>query len=159
MKKYSIIALLLMAFLLSGCSVQDSTAANGSTQTAQGNTQQAAVEIAPVDVDLTQMSGTMVYSYVYNIVYSPQEYIGQRFKISGVSDESYWDQTDMTYRYIVVDDATACCAQGLEYVLAQNGSYPQVGENIIITGVFESYDELGETYYHIVADDIQTSLA
>ena len=36
-----------------------------------------------VDVDLTQMNATMVYSEVYNMLYYPDEYVGKIVKING----------------------------------------------------------------------------
>lgn len=146
MKK--LIAILLpVCLLLSGCGKQ----AADSTQTS------AKVDSAAVsEIDLTQMSGTMVYSYVYNIVNTPQEYEGQCFRIQGTSDASYWDETDTTYHYIVIADATACCAQGLEFILSDgHAQYPEAGANIEIRGVLEPYMEEDRLYYHIVADEIR----
>ena len=36
-----------------------------------------------IDVDLTQMNATMVYSEVYNMLYYPDEYVGKIVKING----------------------------------------------------------------------------
>jgi hypothetical protein len=108
------------------------------------------------EIDLTTMSSTMVYSYVYNMMYSPAESAGKRFRIRGMADESYWDETDTTYHYVVIADATACCTQGLEFVLTDDSvQYPLGGSDVEISGTFERYDENGLTYFHIVADEMQ----
>ena len=36
-----------------------------------------------VDVDLTQLSSTMLYSEVYNMVMSPEDYVGKTVKMNG----------------------------------------------------------------------------
>ena len=36
-----------------------------------------------VDVDLTRLSSTMVYSEVYNMMYAPDDYIGKTIKMTG----------------------------------------------------------------------------
>ena len=101
------------------------------------------------------MSSTMVYSYVYNMITAPDDFIGERFKIRGTYDEQYWDQTNLTYHYIVIADATSCCAQGLEFVLTDSSAaYPQVGEEFEISGIFGTYEEEGNLYIQITADQI-----
>ena len=46
------------------------------SQTATDNTQE-------YDVDLTALSSTMVYSEVYNMMVTPEEYVGKTIKMSG----------------------------------------------------------------------------
>ena len=42
-------------------------------------------------------------------------------------------------------DATACCAQGIEFVLTEDyvypDDYPEVDEEICVVGVFDTYQE------------------
>lgn len=108
------------------------------------------------DVDLAGMGATMVYSYVFSIVSDPAQYVGQRFRVRGAYDITYWSATGLNYNFIVVADATACCAQGLEFVLNDGLSYPAEGDQIEITGTFGTYEELGETYYYIQADSVRS---
>ncbi|MBR1736522.1 MAG: hypothetical protein IJ736_05845, partial [Firmicutes bacterium] len=44
-----------------------------------------------IDVDLTAMSSTIVYSEVYNMMYEPNEYIGKTIKMKGVF-KTYHDE-------------------------------------------------------------------
>lgn len=111
-----------------------------------GNHEGAGVSHDGIDVDLTSMSGTMVYGQVSGMMYTPEDYIGKTIRMRGQSYSSYYDETDATYYYIIIADATACCSQGLEYVLSDNAAYPQDGTEATITGVFELYNELGLTY-------------
>ena len=99
-----------------------------------------------IDVDLTRMSGTMVYGQVSGMMYLPDDYVGKTIRMRGQSASYYYDETDTTYYSVIIADATACCAQGIEYVLADGGAYPADETGVTVTGVFELYDELGITY-------------
>lgn len=99
-----------------------------------------------IDVDLTRMSGTMVYAQVSDMMCLPENYMGKIVRMRGQSYSSYYEETDTTYYYILIADAAACCAQGLEYVLADGVEYPAEEAEATVTGVFEMYDELGITY-------------
>lgn len=95
-----------------------------------------------VDYDLTTMDSTMVYSTVYNMMVYPEEYIGKTVKMNGPFYNSYYDVTDTTYHYVIIKDATACCQQGLEFVVEdENYEYPPDESEITVTGVFEVYQE------------------
>ena len=164
-KKAFYIILCAAALALTGCGQKetpDTVATTAPTQTVQAENPtaepifSAAAETAAEEIDLTSMSSTMVYSYVFNMISTPDDFIGQRFRIRGTYDEQYWDQTRLTYHYIVIADATACCAQGLEFVLTDsNATYPQVGEEFEISGIFGTYEEEGNLYIQIVADSIK----
>ena len=43
----------------------------------------------------------------------------------------------------IIQDATQCCAQGIEFVPLEDYTYPddfpEIGENICVTGVFDTY--------------------
>jgi hypothetical protein len=111
-----------------------------------------------VDVDLTALSSTMVFAEVYNIMVNPDDYVGRTIKMSGPYYAFYYDGNGQYYHYVIVEDATACCRQGLEFVWNGDHSYPDDypadNARIAVVGVFDSYDDLGNTYYHLVADDI-----
>ena len=98
-----------------------------------------------VDVDLTAISGTMVYSEVYDMMTAPDKYIGKTVKMQG-SFSVYQDpSTGQYYFACVIQDATACCAQGLEFMLTEEYEYPidypKEGEEITVEGVFDTYME------------------
>jgi hypothetical protein len=120
--------------------------------------QGASAQAGDADVDLTALSSTMVYAEVYNMMTSPDDYIGKTIKMSGPYYASYYEETEQYYHYVVIEDATACCQQGLEFVWSGEHSYPadypDDNTRVEVTGVFDSYEELGTTYYHLVVDDI-----
>ena len=108
-----------------------------------------------VDVDLTVLSSTMVYSEVYNmLLFTPDSYLGKTVKMMG--QFSYYEDTTTGNRYFacIIADATACCAQGMEFVLEGDYTYPddcpELGAEITVIGEFQSYEENGMTWYHLV---------
>lgn len=107
-----------------------------------------------LDVDLTTLSSTMVYSEVYNMMYEPDRYVGKRIKMDGQFAVYEDPNTGAVYTACIIIDATACCSQGLEFVLAGEKTYPddypELGSEITVTGVFQLYDENGATYCHLV---------
>ena len=113
-----------------------------------------------VEVDLTVLSSTMVYSEVYNMLYNdPAHYLGKTVKARGgfsiyqlVTDGVL--QPDPVSYACIIADATACCAEGMEFVLEGDytypDDYPELGAEIIVIGEFQSYEENGMTWYHLV---------
>ena len=103
-----------------------------------------------VDVDLTKLSSTMVYSEVYNMMYTPENYIGKTVKMSGMFVAYTNQDQSQFYPAVIIADATACCSQGLEFVLEGNPSYPEgypeMETDITVIGTFETYLEDGNTY-------------
>ena len=91
----------------------------------------------------------MVYATVYQMMTNPQEYEGKMIKMRGLYDTSYYEETDTTYHFCIIKDATACCSQGLEFVW-EDGThkypeeYPEKQEEIEVTGIFEVYQEEGD---------------
>lgn len=103
-----------------------------------------------LDVDLTKLSSTMVYSEVYNMMYTPDDYIGKTVKMKG--QFAYYEdpETKVQYFACIIADATACCSQGLEFILTGEhtypNDYPELGSEITVTGTFEVYTENGFQY-------------
>ena len=109
-----------------------------------------------VDVDLTVLSSTMVYAEVFNIMSNSDDYIGKTIKAKGPYYASFYDVTDKYYHYIIIEDATACCTEGIEFRLNTPKKYPEDfpadDTQIEIAGVFNSYEELHVTYYYLAVD-------
>ena len=92
-----------------------------------------------VDVDLTKMSATMVYSEVYNMLAVPDDYIGKTVRMSGKFQ--VYEGEGRNYYVVIIPDATACCQQGMEFILADPDAYPEPGRDVTVTGVFDTYYE------------------
>lgn len=143
---------LLMIIALVGCGTE---ANNNSTPsgTQKDNTKS-------IDVDLTKLSSTMVYSEVYAMMTSPQDYIGKTVKMNGqfalyqATDANGQPVPDQIYFACVIADATACCQQGLEFVLAGDykypDDYPELGTDITVVGEFQTYMEGTQQYCHLI---------
>ena len=103
-----------------------------------------------IDIDLTVMSATMVYSEVYNMLLYPEKYVGKTVKMEGAYSYYYDDEMNCYYYGCIIKDATACCAQGLEFVPGDKyvfpDDFPNEGENVVVVGVFDTYEE-GDYYY------------
>lgn len=59
-----------------------------------------------IDVDLTALSSTMVYSEVYNMMTSPEDYIGKTVKMKGMYSVYHDESTDKYYFACIIKDAT-----------------------------------------------------
>lgn len=78
-----------------------------------------------VDVDLTTLSSTMVYAEVFNMMMSPDDYIGKTIRMTGIFTVYQDPETKQIYCGVIVEDATACCAQGFDLAMPEECSYPQ----------------------------------
>ena len=101
-----------------------------------------------VDVDLTALSSTMVYSEVLNMLQSPDEYMGKSVRMSG--SFAVAEGEDRMYYACIIRDATACCSNGIEFIWDGEHSYPEdypkSGSDITVVGEFDKYYE-GENLY------------
>lgn len=109
------------------------------------------------DVDLTKLSSTMVYSEVFNMMSKPDDYLGKTVKMDGQYTVYHDDITGADYYACIIQDATACCAQGIEFILKEDyaypDDYPQEGEEIVVVGVYDTYME-GEYQYCTLRDAV-----
>ena len=101
-----------------------------------------------VDVDLTTMSSTMVYSEVCAMMTEPDRYRGKTVRMKG--SFSVFEDGGNYYFACLIADATACCSQGIEFVTTRErvypADYPTLGDEITVTGVFGTYEEGEYTY-------------
>lgn len=159
-KTYRIISLLLvfsmvvgMLSLLTGCSSENTnkeTTEKSEVSTVSETENSKTEKNDEVDLDLTTLSSTMVYSEVYNIMTTPDEYIGKKIKMNGIYTQYTNQGGTAFYPACIIQDATACCSQGIEFVLTDE-NYPEEGSTVVVEGTFESYidDYDGGTYYHL----------
>ncbi|MCD7845811.1 MAG: hypothetical protein LUG57_08185 [Oscillospiraceae bacterium] len=133
MKKLTILlAALLLLWAVSACGAGDTASAGTSS----------------LDVDLTALSSTMVYAEVYNMMYTPDDYMGKTVRMTGTF--AVYEGEGRNYYACIVADAAACCSQGIEFVLDGDYSYPEdypaLGSTITVSDVFDTYYE-GEYMY------------
>ncbi len=133
--------------------ITESTASTETTvstgEAGQITEEETAAEVQTVDYDLTKMSSDMVYVMVYQMMTAPDRYVGKTFRIDGNFYATYYEPTEKYYYYCIIQDATACCAQGMEFVW-DDGShiypdeYPEDNANVVVEGTFETYTEEGD---------------
>lgn len=103
-----------------------------------------------IDIDLTSLSSTMVYSEVYYMMVKPEDYVGKTIKMSGLYSAFYDSNYDKYYFACIVQDATACCSQGIEFELTDDytypDDYPMDSDLITVVGEFDTYEEDGFSY-------------
>ena len=149
-KLITVTVLCLVACMLTAC------AASGT------DTSESSVTPTPqpvvVDLDLSCLSGTVVYAQVYNMVYEYESWLGKVIRMAGYYSAYEDTQRGVVYHACVIPDATACCAQGIEFVWAGEHAwpddYPEDGTDIVVTGRLETYDEDGTLYLHLVDSEL-----
>ena len=117
-------------------------------------TVETAAPTGGVDVDLTQLSSTMVYSEVYAMVYEPESYLGKTVRMRGLFASQ--EVEGQTYYACIIQDATACCAQGLEFEPENAEKLPEPGAEITVQGTFDCYQEEsgdGNFYLYLILRD------
>ena len=103
-----------------------------------------------VDIDLTVLSSVMVYSQVYSLISDPDRYLGKTVKMEGMYACTDMNMATEFYCACIIQDATQCCSQGIEFVLDDSYSfpddYPEYGDDIVVIGEFDTYEDGGYTY-------------
>ncbi len=128
----------------------DAAASAGSKAGAGGQTHSTGDVNGSYDIDLTQLSSTMVYSEVQGMMTTPKDFTGKTVKMRGAFRVYQDEATGNTYYACVIADATACCAHGIEFRLAKSLKYPEeyppLYTIITVAGTFGTYSE-GENSY------------
>ena len=83
-------------------------------------------------------------------MYYPEKFIGKTIKMKGLYSD-YFDQALGKHYYAcIIMDATACCSQGVEFILTDDykypDDYPQQGDEITVEGIFDVYEEADGSY-------------
>ena len=149
-KAISIILAISIIICFAACSKSSDT----KTTTAQSTTEKqntASSSGQNIDLDLTALSKTVVYSEVYNMVVTPANYIGKTVKMKGNFNQYSDEMTGKTYNTVIIPDAAACCQQGLEFEPEDNSALNdiQVGTEITVIGSFDTYTEGEYLYCHL----------
>ena len=124
---------------------------------------ETASEPIQVDLDLSQMSGTIVYAQIYNIQYDPGPYLGKVIRVRGYYSFFREPSNGNLYYACVIPDATACCMQGMEFVPFTEPEDPdhfmEDNADITVTGRLETYVEDGAFYLHLVDASVEQNEA
>ena len=152
-----------LSLLLSSCAKNQKAAQGGNDSTPKSQLQSRTessdtypASIPKIDLDLTKMSATMIYSTIFDMLVMAEEYQNKTIKVKG-NFNILTDSFDGNPHYaILIPDATACCVQGLEFLWEGNHTYPQdfpqQDQEIILTGIYRVVeDEIGlqRTYLQV----------
>ncbi len=159
MKKFLCYLMILGVLFLSACgeTVTDSATPDVDVTDATDTVRDP---FPKIDMDLSSMNSAMVYPTVLEMFGRMESYKGQVVKMTGKFSavlKDGFDEDDPAPEYYyqcVVQDVTACCLSGLEFVLAGDPSYPDGyptdGSEITIVGRFEIYEEDEYIFPHLV---------
>lgn len=131
-----VFAALFLILTLMGCGrTQPANMQNVSSSGAAESAEKA----QPYDLDLLSCGPKEVYSEVYGMMNRPEEFIGKRIRMVGVV--ACYPYPDHTVYGCIIADATACCKDGMEFVLAEDRpeNYPAPGSQIVVSGYYETY--------------------
>ena len=155
LKRDLFIPLLLAASLCSCGAQKESTSSDADTSSKA----EAAVAVNGYDVDLTELNSQMVYAQVYDMVSNPDNYMGQKIRVKGPFSYFKDDQTGNEYFAVLISDATACCSQGIEFVLDGDHKYPDdypaLNSEITVSGTFNYYKEGVNLYCQLLDAKIE----
>lgn len=112
-----------------------------------------------VDYDFSKMNKNMMYTQIYNMLKTPDQYKGKIVRMQGTFGHYYDEKTGKHYYGCVVVDAAACCSTGMEF--SRKGTheypanYPKIDDPIIVTGKFTSYKEGKEIFCELAEAELE----
>lgn len=158
MKQFGYLAI-IAALMLTGCGdtntqkIDDLIAAQAQADDPSSEQTASAAPLNPsddaadgqYDVDLTALDSNMVYAQVNDMVNGDTDYSGKTVRAKGTFDYYLDPDTKKEYFAVLIADAAACCAQGIEFELAGEHKYPEdypeLGSEIVVHGIFNTYED------------------
>ena len=174
MKKAKVLSIFLISLFFVSCKAKDKTnnaglqaaatakktaAENPAIKIEKSESVETVADPDKVDLDLTKMSATMIYTTIFDMLVMPEDYVEKNIKLKGWF-ETYLDPyTNELYYAVVVPDATACCQQGIEFVWPGEHTFPddfpEPGKDITVTGLYKIIESDGITYNYLEASSIE----
>lgn len=122
-------------FLLSGCASNEEKVLPTETP-------------VNIDIDLSILNSTMSYAQTFDMLINPKNYEGKIVKMKGQFAKYFDNIENKTYYTVNIFDQGGCCSMGVEFLAKDidESEYPNDGEEIVVTGVFQTYMENGNLY-------------
>ena len=170
--RYVYLFALLLCLLLAGCAARPpagpapeaetlSPAAPTESAVTEAPTEastEAPTEAVPeADVDLVGLDPYSTFDAVFEIMDNAEDYVGQRIRMQGVFD-IYEYPDHVVYGCIIPDPTDNCRQQGMEFVLREDQQpafYPNVGDEIIVSGEFALYQAGDFTFCHLIDAELE----
>lgn len=114
-----------------------------------------------IDIDLSTMGSTMIFSMVFNMLIKPEEYDNQNLKIKGNFVVYISKENNQRYFSIIIPDATQCCQQGIPFIwFGETKNYPNdfpaIGTEVTLIGKYKTIEtKNGFTYSFLQASEIE----
>lgn len=117
-------------------------------------------ETAEADIDLTQLSKTMVYSELYNMLMNPRDYTGKSVKLKGAYYASFSEESNMYCHNVLVSDVSACCEAGIRFIWDNDeheypDEYPVNMSEVEVTGTFKIHNQGGHDQGYLEAKELK----
>jgi len=113
-----------------------------------------------VDIDLTELSITMMQAEFNRIISDSDDYIGKTIRAGGTLRTMLIDNAGNYAHYIVVIPGDDCCWSGFEFKRDESYNfprdYPRQDASIVISGTLSRYRESGVTYLYIAVDEFSS---
>ena len=139
----------LILFSFGACTRTEKETTTGSAATQTTKEPTTAQATASETIDLSVLSGTAVYSQVYNMLITPADYMGKTVKMQGQFNRYQDPDTKKVYTSVIIADATACCQQGLEFQAGSAADRLENGSTVTVEGTFDTYQEGELTYCYL----------
>ncbi len=134
MKKRIALCLALLS-VLTACASEPAPDKASKASEASAVTQTQAEENAyDVDIDLTTLSSTVIFSQLYNMLVDPTPYLGNVVRMSG----TYIVYSDGS-RACLISDEDGCCQEGVHFALREGIPYPEENTPVTLVGTFGTY--------------------
>jgi len=139
MKKYIVLLCLILftALLVTGC-------ANDESEN-------------DVDIDLSELSMTMIQAEYARILSNADDYVGKTIKAYGAYYTLLFSNSGTRFHYIIIVPGDECCQMGFEFRRGDDydfpDDYPSQNAMILITGTLLKDEEIGASYLYIAVDD------
>ena len=113
-------------------------------------------DFARVDFDLSKLNKTMIAAFLSDMDFNCEKYENKTIRIKGffyIFDETSCNVDDVIFGCVVPDEA-GCCLKGLGFKLKSKDDIKNKKikpyDEIIVTGIFKTYDEKGEIFKGLV---------
>jgi hypothetical protein len=115
------------------------------------------VSESDVDIDLSELSMTMIQAEYARILSNADDYSGKTIRVVGAYYTLFFENPGTRFHYIIIIPGDECCQEGFEFRRAGDydfpGDYPSQNAMIQITGTLRRDEDIGLSYLYIAVDD------
>lgn len=113
----------------------------------------SALDGVKVDEDITLLPTSLAFAQVQRMMYYPEEYDGSTVKMIGLYYYEQIPALGIGIRAIMMMDETSCCQGYFELEFPEGTKYPDIGDEIMVVGSYESRNDGTYSYGVLVVSD------